>query len=117
MLLQDGPLQRLRGAVARDHPAGALARGLPPALFHEPRGTAKEPRRLSALLQRAPPSGLPPPRPDPGRAVLGRRPSLMSRVALGRSPCQHHFESGHPSPCPDAWTARSPSSRAPDRGG
>src|SRR5262249_15745139 len=90
--------QWLRGTSAGHHPAGTLACGLPPTLLHEPRGLAAEPGRFPAFLQpRALASRLPSSRPDPSRPFLGRRLRLMRCTALGRSTCQHHFESGQSS--------------------
>jgi len=89
--------QRLRGAVARDHPAGALARGLPPALFHESRGTA---RSLDAFLRVLQPSSAPiratasAARPRP--RCFGAPPESDVTCCFGTITVSTiHFESGH----------------------
>src|SRR4029453_7862830 len=81
---------------AGHHPARALAHPVPPPVLHDTHGDAADARRVHAVLQRATAAPRPPVAWTPASRFLvgcGRCRELTTWPTLGRTKCQHLFES------------------------
>jgi hypothetical protein len=98
-----GPTASSNGCRGHD-PSGALARGVPATLLHEPRGPAAALSTASCTTTtpsgrtKTTPSAV---APRPRSSGRGGGP-VISFTTLERRKCQHRFESGQPSR-PGRW--------------